>query len=222
MKKSVILIGGRNKAKSLAKSLLKRGYKVTAINESYDDCLMLSNIDGLKVIHGDATKPFILDEADASECDISIALTCYDSVNLVASELCKKRFGVRKTVSLAADPQKIPFFKQMGVDSVVCAISMVTNIIEQQAIIDEMKKVEDAHEGQVHTTEVHVYPSSPITGKQVQEIQLSARTIIGCVLRGENTIIPKGNTRILADDTLILISADGRKEELAQALNGGH
>ncbi len=221
MKKFVILIGGRNKAKSLAISLLNKNYHVTAINDNYEDCLMLSQIEGLRVIHGDATKPFILDEADATDCDISIALTNEDAVNLVASELCKKKFNIKKTVSLVADPAKIPFFKQMGIDSVVCALSMVTNIIEQEAIIDEIQRVSESHDTQIHTTEMRVFTTSPIKGKKLAEIELPPRTIIGCILRGDNTIIPTGDTHILADDILILISADGRKEELAEALNGG-
>lgn len=109
-KKNVLLIGGRSKASSMASSLLEQGYRVTAINKSYDDCMMLSGIKGLDVICGDGTKPYILDEANASECDIAIALTSTDADNLVACQLCKKQFGVLKTVSLVSDPKKTEFF----------------------------------------------------------------------------------------------------------------
>ena len=70
MKKKVLLVGGRSKAKSLALSLLHKGYQVTAINDTYEDCIKLSEIEGLAVLHGDGTRPFLLEDASASEADI--------------------------------------------------------------------------------------------------------------------------------------------------------
>ena len=84
----------------MAASLLGQGYQVTAINVSYEDCVMLAELKGLNVIHGDGTKPYILDEAGAAQCDIAIALSSRDTDNLVACQLCKKLFGISKTVSV--------------------------------------------------------------------------------------------------------------------------
>lgn len=141
MKKQVLLIGGRSKAKSLAASLIGRGYGVTAVNDIYEDCLMLAQIDKLTVIHGDGTKPFVLEDANAKDADIAIALTAKDEDNLVICELCKKRFHIAKTVALVSDPKKTEMFYKMGIDRVVCAISVVTSIIEQQAFIEKITNI---------------------------------------------------------------------------------
>ena len=133
MKTRVLLVGGRSKAKSLATSLLRKGYQVTVINDTYEDCLKLAEIDKLIVINGDGTRPFVLEDASAGDADIAIALTSKDEDNLVICELCKKRFHVKKTVALLTDPKKTDFFYKMGIDSVVCAITAITGIIEQQA-----------------------------------------------------------------------------------------
>lgn len=220
MKKQILLIGGKNKAKSLATSLLTQGYKVTIINDSYEECLILSEIKGVDVIHGDGTKPFILDEANASECDISIALTPNDEDNLVASELCKKRFGVPKTVSLLSDPRKTDFFRKMGVDCVVCAISAITNIIEHEAFIDEMTNFIPIGEGRVQILEVQIPSESPANGKKLWEIALPQEVIIGCILRGDSSLIPRGDTRILTGDTLVVIAKSGEEMPTIKALSG--
>ncbi len=167
MKKKVLLVGGRGKAKSLALSLIKRGYQVTAINEIYDDCLKLAEINKLTVINGDGTKPFILEDADAADCDIAIALTAKDEDNLVICELCKKRFHVKKTVSLVSDPKKTDFFYKMGIDRVVCAISAVTSIIEQQAFVEEMANIVPIGEGRIQIAEVPISGSAPVAGKKI-------------------------------------------------------
>ncbi len=218
--KNVLLIGGRSKARSMAMSLLEQGYKVTAINMSLDDCRKLAEINGLNVIHGDGTKPYILDEAGAAGSDIAIALTSKDTDNLVACQLCKKQFSVPKTVSLVADPNKIDFFSQMGVDSVVCAISAVTGIIQQQAFIDEMTNIIPVGKGRVQIVEVQIPGESPAAGKKLWEITLPKESIVGCVLRSDATLIPRGDTRILAGDTLVVITGNGQELNTVHALTG--
>ena len=46
------------------------------------------------------------------------------------------------------------------------------------------------------------------------EIQMPKDTIVGCVLRQENTIIPKGNTMILPGDLLVLLSGSKQAEDM--------
>ena len=220
MKKKVLLVGGRSKAKSLALSLLHKGYQVTAINDSYEDCVKLSEIEGLAVLHGDGTRPFLLEDAGASEADIVIALTAKDEDNLVICELSKKRFHVPKTVSIVTDPKKTDFFYRMGVDRVVCAITAITHIIEQQAFVDKMTNVIPMAEGHVSMAEVHVYGDAPMAGKKLWEVNLPQDVIIGCVLRGEKVMIPRGDTRILAGDMLVLISGNGAEMADIEALTG--
>lgn len=222
MKNKVLLIGGRSKAKSLAVSLLRRGYEVTVVNKTYQDCMMLAEIKGITVINGDGTKPYILDEAGAEDCGISIAMTPRDEDNLVASQLCKKKFQVKKTVALVSDPKKTDFFRQMGVDSVVCAISTVTNIIEQQALIDEMANIIPIGEGRVQVVEVPIPGQCPTAGKKLWEIALPKQVIIGCILRGDTTLIPRGDTRIMGGDTLLMISGNGQEVAAIRALTGRH
>ncbi len=204
----------------MAVSLLEQGYHVTVINADYEDCLKLAEIKGLTVIHGDGTKPHVLDEADAANCDIAIALTSKDADNLVACQVCKKMYGVSKTVSLVGDPNKREFFSMMGVDSVVCAVSAVTGIIQQQAFIDEMTNIIPVGKGLVQIIEVQIPDDSPASGKQLWEISLPHEGIVGCVLRGDSALIPRGDTRILSGDTLVVITGNGQEMNTIRALTG--
>lgn len=220
MKNKVLLIGGRSKAKALGVSLLKKGYQVTAINDEYKDCLKLAEIDKLTVINGDGTKPFVLEDAGASNADIAIALTSNDEDNLVICELCKKRFRVKKTVSLVTDPKKTEFFYKMGIDSVVCAISVITGIIEQQAFVDKITTLVPIGEGRVQIAEVPISRDAPAVGKKLWEINLPKEVIIGCILRGDITMVPRGDTRIAFGDMLVIISGEGQEMAAIKELTG--
>ena len=216
----ILLIGGRSKAKSLAASLISQGYRVVAINDSREDCMMLAGIKGLSVYCGDGTKPYALDEAGADECTMAIALMSQDENNLVACQLCKRRFHIKKTVSLVSDPKKTEFFRQMGVDSVVCAISVVTSIIQQQAFIDEMISIMPVGYGRVQIVEVQLPANAPAAGKKLWEIELPKEVIIGCVLRGDQTLIPRGDTRLHEGDTLVVIAGNGQEKAAMHVLTG--
>ena len=220
MKKKVLLIGGRRKAKSLAVSLIKRGYRVTAVNENKEDCIKLEELKGISVVCGDGTKPYVLEEAGAEGCEIAIALMSKDEDNLVACELCKKFYHVKKTVSLLSDPQKKEFFSQMGIDSVVCSIAAVTNIIEQQAFVEEMANTVPIGEGRVQIAEVPISATAPVVGKKLWEITLPKEVIISCILRNDSIIIPRGDTRILAGDQLVVVSSNGQETAALKVLTG--
>lgn len=218
MKKQVLLVGGFHKAISLSQLLLKKGYDVTIINNSYDDCRILAENEEIEVIYGDGTKPFVLEEAEASTKSIVVALTQKDADNLVICELAKKKFHVEKTVSLVADPLKTKFFYQMGIDSVVCAISAITHIIEQQAFVDEMSKVMDVETGKINLIELRIGNDMRICHKQISEIHIPKKAIIAYILRGENGIVPRGDTSILPDDKLIIICETLLQDQIMKEL----
>lgn len=220
MKTRIFLIGGFQKTKFLAKSLLKKGYHVTAINKDAEKCLAMAEIENLTVFNGDGTKPFVLEDADAYNADIAIALTEYDADNLVICELCKKKFHIKKTVALISDPKKTEFFYRMGIDSVVCAITAVANIIEQQTFLDEMATLVPIGEGRVSIAQIPIAATAPAVGKKLWEINLPKEVIVGCVLRGEQSIVPQGDTRILTGDVLVLISSNKQQMAAIKELTG--
>ena len=220
MKKRILLIGGFSRTKSLAVSLIKKGYHVTAINKDMDNCKSLAEIDKLTVFHGDGSKPYILEDANAYNADIVIALTEQDEDNLVTCELCKKKYNVKKTVAIISDPKKTDFFYRMGIDSVVCAITAIASIIEQQAFLDEMATLAPVGDGRIKIAQVPISQSAPAVGKKLWELGLPKDVIIGCMLRGDKSMVPRGDTRIHSGDILVLISTDEHEMAAVRELTG--
>lgn len=219
MKKRILIIGGYHKAESLAKSFLHRGYAVTVINKNPEHCHTLAQTADLTVLIGDGSKPFVLEDAGAEKADIAIALTPFDEDNLVICQLCKKRFHVRKTVSLAADPEKISFFYSMGIDSVVCALSTITQIVEQQTFLDELTTLLPLGNG-LRISKLRLNANSPVIGKTLSEIHLSHEVIIAAILRQDQHLVPHGDTVLCAQDILILIAAAQKEAEAVKVLTG--
>lgn len=206
--KKILIIGGFNKAKSLCESFINKGYIVTAINKNYDDCEALAQIKKLNVIYGDGSKPFVLEDANASENSVAIALTDSDETNLIICEMCKNFYKISKTVCLLNDPSKTDFFYKMGVNKVVCALNMVTNIMEEQALMDEMTEMIPLDHDNLHVAELRIPKGSNVIGKRLWELNISSDIIIGCILRGDTNLIPRGDTRLIEGDDLLIITSD--------------
>jgi trk system potassium uptake protein TrkA len=220
MKPRVFLIGGFKKTRFLANSLIKKGYSVTAINDDNEKCLELAEIEKLTVFNGDGSKPFVLEDANIYNADIAIALTDKDTDNLVISELCKKKYGVKRTVALIADPKKTDFFYHMGIDSVVCAASMVASSLEEQAFRDEMSTMLTVGGKRIKVSQVHIPDTSPAVDKTLRVIDLPERVIVACIIRDDESIIARGNTQVKADDVLLMVTSDEDEPAAIRELTG--
>ena len=74
--------------------------------------------------------------------------------------------------------------------------------------------------GHFNISEIPVLPNAPVAGKKLWETDLPPDVIIGCLLRGDQCIVPCGDTTLLSGDVLILISADKQEVPAIRKLTG--
>ncbi|MEG0919728.1 MAG: NAD-binding protein [Bacilli bacterium] len=217
---NILLVGGFKKAKALTKVLIKKGYKVTIINKQKEACLSLAEFDGVTIIHGDGSRPFVLEDASAYKMGMVIALTKSDEDNLVICELCKKKYNIPKTVCLLNDPRKTDFFHNMGVDSVVCEINVITNLLEQQVLVDEITNAVPIDNNDIVILEIVVPVEAPVAGLLIEELDIHEELGIGCIVRDGKSIIPRGSTQIKSGDKLIVICYEAESVSVTRQITG--
>lgn len=220
MSKKIFIIGGKTQARSLAESLLMKKYDVTVVNNDENFCQRVAEMEGINVIYGDGSRVDVLEDADINQCDVAIAMNDHDADNLVVCQLCKKIFGVKKTVAMVSDANRTTLFYQMGVDSVICATSAITSLLEQQTIADEVNHVIPVTEGRIRISELLVAENSEMVGKKLVDINLPKEAIIGCVIRDNENIIPRGDTIIKANDMLLLLASAACEEKAIRIITG--
>ena len=79
-------------------------------------------------------------------------------------------------------------------------------MIEQITTVNEIHNFMPIEDGSISIIEVLVKDEYYISNKLLKDIEFSQDAIIGCIIRGKQSIIPKGNTKILPLDKLIILS----------------
>lgn len=79
--------------------------------------------------------------------------------------------------------------------------------------MDEMTTRVPFDEDRIHIMEIPILKNSAMAGKKLWELNLPKEIIIGCILRGDRSLIPRGDTRIREGDVLLIITSDKSKLE---------
>lgn len=218
----IILIGGGKIVYFLARQFIGEGYHVTIINRDPQDARELAQRTRATVVLGEGSSPERLDEAGAMRADVVLALTEHDQDNLIACQLAKRLYGVRRTLALVNDPDNEELFQKLGVGVAFSATRVIASLIEQQTNFDDITRLMPIANGRVNVTDLHLHPSAPSIGKTLQEIPLSEGSLVACIVRNEEVLVPRGATRLQAEDHLILISHPENEERDLRVLCGHH
>lgn len=84
---------------------------------------------------------------------------------------------------------------------------------------------EFAREEEVHFIKAHLTRKGPWVGKAIRDIGLPGGVLVAVILRGQETIVPRGDVILVAGDTLVLGAepvGDDRRIELKELLPQKH
>lgn len=216
----IILIGGGKLTYFLAKQFASRGYYTTLINPNREEATALSRQLKATVICGEGSSLEVLGEAGAYQSDVVLALTTQDQDNLIACQIAQKEYGVPRTIALVNDPDNQAIFEQLGVTVAFSATQIIANLIEQQASSEEIKTFLPVADGKINVTEIVLQADSLAAGKTLDELQLPEDSLIACILRQDQTLVPSGDNRLREQDRLILISKPESYGQLLRLLVG--
>lgn len=130
----IVIAGGRSRTDYLIESLVMSGHEVVAVNIDRAWCEYLSSRHDVPVVCGDATKRYVLDDADIEGFDLIIALSDSDADNLVICQMAQYYFGIERQVCTAYNPRNVAVFKKLGISSVVSATFMLSRLIEEASL----------------------------------------------------------------------------------------
>ncbi len=202
----IVIIGGRDQADFLIGSLLAKKHSLSVINEDKTYSEYLSETHNISVLNGDPCKLYILDQAHIKNFDVLIALTPNDADNLAICQTAKRLYNIKKAVCTVVNPKNVEVFKKLGVNTVISATYMIAKFIEQASTIENLIKTLSIEDEKMILSEVVVDENFYCSDKKIAELSFPQNTIISCVIRGSEMIVPNGATVLKPGDKLLIIS----------------
>jgi trk system potassium uptake protein TrkA len=214
----IVIIGGGEVGYHLSKMLLNDGHEVLILEQDLSRCDMLCEALGSIVVRGDGCEAATLESVGTARADMLVAVTDEDARNLVACQLAKHKFNVRRTIARVTNPNNENIFKILGVDVTVCSTRLILAHIEQELPSHPIIPLLKLKSGTLEVIEAKIPPDSKLIGKKLRAFSLPQGSAVLLIIGKEKgPRIPTPDTVIEAEDEVVAVT-DAKNEEAIRAM----
>jgi Kef-type K+ transport system membrane component KefB len=212
-REGVILVGLGELSILLAERLRQGGELVTLVGLDGDRVKGTRRRDFL-VFEGNPADTSVLEKAGAASAAALVALTSRDEMNLAACRLAGDAFGIPHRVAMISDPTVAAQIQSGGtrvVQPQLATALALEGALHFPAAFDMLAN----HTDGVDVRE-GVFNNPGLDGLPLQRIQLPGDVLVLGLRRGDDVLVPHGDTVLRQDDVLMLVGhPDGLREAVA-------
>jgi trk system potassium uptake protein len=214
----VAIAGAGAVGRSIALELVESKHQVMLIERELSQ-IEPAAVEEAEWVHADACELGSLEEAGLESCDVVIAATGDDKVNLVVSLLAKTEFAVRRVVARVNDPRNEWLFgENWGVDVAVSTPRLLAALVEEAVAVGDLVRLLTRRQGQANLVEVTLPEDTPLAGRPVRELKLPVDSALVVILRGGRVITPQGDEPLEPGDELLFVATSAVEEDILSAL----
>jgi trk system potassium uptake protein len=214
----VAIAGAGAVGRSIAGELLENGHEVLLIDKA-PTAISVERVPQAEWLLADACEITSLDEAALQRCNVVIAATGDDKVNVVVSLLAKTEFAVPRVVARANDPRNEWLFDEAwGVDVAVSTPRMLASLVEEAVAVGDLVHLMAFRTGQANLIEITLPVDTPWGGKPLRKLQLPRDAALVTILRGSRVIVPEGDEPLEGGDELLFVAVTEVEDELRELL----
>ena len=215
---NIVLIGGVKKAKYLIEKFKTAKNRIVFITKEESFAKYIDGEFSVDVYVGDGTSLMVLESAEVSNFDLMIALCPKDEDNLVACRL-GKAIGIKRTLSVINVPSNEEIFRELGIDTTISEARILGMIIEKNAFTENVETLLPIENGAI-MLQIEIEKKFKIVGKTLREANIPHEAVVGCIIRDEYAVIPRGDIVIYEKDLLVIITLDHMRQKVVKAVTG--
>jgi trk/ktr system potassium uptake protein len=214
----VAIAGAGNVGRSVAHELVENGHQVMLIDK--DPRQMRSHlVPEAEWVLADACELASLDDAGMAGCDVVVAATGDDKVNLVVSLLAKTEFAVARVVARVNRAENEWLFTdQWGGDVSVSKPRLMAALVEEAVTVGDLVRLMTFRQGQANLVEVTLPGDTPLAGRAVRTLDLPRDSALVAILRGGRVIAPQPDDGLEPGDELLFVATADVEEAVRGAL----
>ncbi len=216
----IVIIGGGRIGVFLAQRLLKEKHAVVIVEKDEETAKTIAKDLDVVLINGDGCDPGILKQAGVDHANVVVAATGKDEDNFIVCQIAKELFKVDRTIARVNDPENERAFNELGVDVPIGATIILGKIIEEEASFSDFVDLFSFKRGKLALIRVDLPETSPVINKKLQELNLPPSSVLVSIIRGDEIIVPKGDTSLLPRDDIVALTLVENKQQLLNYLIG--
>ncbi len=203
----VMILGGSKIAELVADRLSKKISQVKILEKDKERAMVLSEKldDNVIVVVGDGRNSELLVDEGIKDFDAFLALTGKDEANVLACVVAKK-FGVERTIAEVENIEYIHLAEEMGVDSVINKKLITAGRLFKLTLSGKARLVKYMSGTDAEVLEYTVAPGSAITKGALKDLSFPKDSVIGGLIRGSESKIAIGSTKIEAYDRVVVFA----------------
>ncbi len=202
-----VVIVGVGKIGSIICRELVDSHDVVLIEKNQDILDTVINTTDVSGIVGSGVEYDTLMNAGAPNCDVFIAVTAHDEINMIAC-IFAKRMGAKYTIARVRDHEYMThqeFMREsVGIDAIINPEGESAHQIMSLLRFPATAQVESFLRGRVNIVEYPLPDNHPFVGLSLAEFQRQFKEhVLVCIVeRGGKAMIPKGNFVLRGGDIL--------------------
>lgn len=203
----IAIAGAGNAGRAIARELISNGHRVLLIDKN-PKSLKMESVPDAEWLLADACEISTLDKAGMDQCQVMVAATGDDKVNLVASLLAKTEYGVPRVVARVNHPKNEWLFdSSWGVDVAVSTPRIIAALVEEAVSVGDVVRLFSIKSGEANLVELTLPDNSSCIGKAVSEVELPDDTSLAAIIRDGHIIRVQPHTVLAAGDELIFVAS---------------
>ncbi len=218
----VVIAGGGAVGTFIADELQQAGHTVDIIEqdiERADRARAKGEPPGVAWHAADACEVSSLREIGLDDADVVAAVTGDDEDNLVISLLAKQEFAVPRVVARVNNPKNEWLFNEnWGVDVAVSTPHLLTALVEEAVSVGSLVRLLSFEGGRASLIEVTLATGSPAADREVVELDFPRDSTVVAVVRNDRVIVPRGDTRLLPGDEVLVLATDESIDDVREVL----
>lgn len=216
----IVIAGAGEVGSHLAKLLSFEDQDIIVIAEEADRLAMLDSSYNLMTVLGSPASFDALRDANAGKADLFVAVTPYETTNLVSCSIAKS-LGAKNTVARVShfgfmDHKNREAMTRMGVDRVIYPEYLAAGEIISALEHSWVRNWFELHDGQIILVGVRIRDNAPIAGMQLKDFAISnhGHFHVSAIHRNHETIIPRGDDRVEINDILYITTTRAHIDDL--------
>ena len=219
----VIVCGAGDVGRHLAEVLSGQGHGVTMVDIRAEALRKFEELIDVRSITGSSADAAVLRDAGVEKCDLLVAATNQDEINLLTGTIAK-RMGARRAIvrihhKAYIDRASLDYAKYLDLDHLICPEHLTAQVIARTLSNPGARAIERFAGEKIEMQQYVVPPQSPTAGVPLSQLELPAGVRLATIERGDEAFVPHANSALKVGDIVTVIGETRHFETVRKVLH---